>query len=69
MDASDFQMGKVMVQENMPVAYFPRKLNPAQRNYSTIENEVLSTVEVLREFRTMLYGCDQTIFTDHKNLT
>ena len=32
-DASDFQMGSVIMQEGAPVAYFSRKLNAAQRNY------------------------------------
>ena len=55
-DASDFQMGANIMQENHPVAYFSRNFNPEQRNYSTIENELLFIVEILREFRTTLYG-------------
>ena len=36
-DASDYQMGAVIVQQHQHVAYFSRKLNAAQRNYTTIE--------------------------------
>ena len=69
-DASDFQMGSVIMQEGVLVAYFSKKLNAAQRNYSTIEKEILSILETLKEYRTMLFGCRELhIYTDHKNLT
>ena len=38
-DASDFQMGSVIMQEGAPVAHFSRKWNAAQRNYSTIDKD------------------------------
>ena len=68
-DASKIQLGAVISQNDKPIAFYSRKLNPAQTRYTTTERELLSIVEVLKEFRNILLGQELIVHTDHENLT
>jgi hypothetical protein len=67
-DSSDIQLGSVIMQDHKPVAFYSRKLNPAQRNYTTGKREMLSIVETLRAYRNILLGHKIIICMDHQNL-
>ncbi len=68
-DASKLQLGTVILQNGLPVAFLSRKLTPAQQRYPACDLEALCILEVLTEYRTMLYGAQIQVETDHRNLT
>ena len=71
-DASDFAIRVVLGQreDGKPyVVYYARKtLNEAQRNYTTMEKELLAIVYALDKFRANLVGSIIIIFTGHFTL-
>ena len=67
-DTSLSQLGACISQNGKPIAFYSHKLNPAQTRYTTTERELLSIVEVLKEFRNILLGQEIHINTGHENL-
>ncbi|XP_076062417.1 uncharacterized protein LOC143037752 [Oratosquilla oratoria] len=71
-DASQDAVGAVLLQEQdgwlYPVAYHSRKLRAAERNYSTIERELLGIVDGIKKFQFYLYGGKFVLETDHMPL-
>jgi hypothetical protein len=49
-DASHYQLGAVISQDNHPIAFYSQKLQLAQVRYNTTERELLSIIETLKEF-------------------
>ena len=69
MDASLHQLGACISQNGKPIAFYSRKLNPAQTQYTTTERELLSIVEVLKEFHNILHGQQIRVYTNHASVT
>ena len=72
-DASNVGIGAVLFQKDdtdgeHPIEYFSRKLNTAQKNYSTTEKECLAVVLAIEKFRQYIELMDFTVITDHSSL-
>ncbi len=51
-----------------PLAFFSKKLSPAQEKYSTFDRELLAAHSAIRHFRFLLEGRHLRLLTDHKPL-
>ena len=72
-DASDGQLGCCLIQnqpdgKSLPLGYWSRTLNAAERNYSTTEKECLAIVWAVTHLRPYLEGTEFTVRTDHHAL-
>ena len=75
-DASDMAAGGVLLQKDskngelkLPVAYFSRKFDKHQRNYSTIEKELLALILAIQHFEVYVNGLKSLkVYTDHNPL-
>ncbi|KAJ7978484.1 Retrotransposon protein, putative, Ty3-gypsy subclass [Quillaja saponaria] len=64
-DASDYALGRVLLQENHPVAYESHKLSQAERRYTAQEKEMLAVIRCLRVWRHYLLGSKFIVKTDN----
>jgi hypothetical protein len=64
-DSSDYQLGAVIMQNDRPLAFYSKKLNSAQKRYTTGKQELLLIVETLKEFKNILLGQKLIVHTDH----
>ena len=75
-DASGYAIGGVLSQmmsetgQWHPVAYYSRKMIPAETRYETHDAELLAIVEAFKNWRHYLEGCqyEVLVLTDHNNL-
>ena len=76
-DASKFAVGASLLQQDEetqlwhPVAFYSRKLKPAERNYPVHEQELLALIAALKAWRHYLHGAriKISLHTDHRTLT
>lgn len=73
-DSSDFVVAGVLSQMHdgvlRPVAYFSRKMNPAECNYMIYDKELLAIINSFENWRPELTGAhdEVKVITDHQNL-
>jgi transposase InsO family protein len=74
-DASDYVSAGVLSQKDdegvlHPVAYFSRKMSPAECNYEIYDKELLAIIRCFEEWRPDLEGSELPVqvLTDHKSL-
>ena len=55
-DASLHGTGAVLIQDGRPLAYASKRFSPAEKNYTTGEQELLGVISALKEWRCYVEG-------------
>ena len=56
-------------QQELPVAFYSRQLQGAEKNHSIMELETLAIISSLKHFEFYIYGTHIQVVTDHKACT
>ena len=67
-DASNVDIGAVLMQEGHPIAYFSEKLSGVALNYPTYDKEVYALVRALQTWQHYLLPKEFVIHSDHESL-
>jgi len=67
-DASDIDIGAVLMQDRRPIAYFSEKLNGAALNYPSYDKELYALVRTLETWQHYLWPKEFVIHSDHESL-
>ena len=64
-NTNDLKLGAVIFRKGKPIAFYSRKRTESQKRYTVTERELLSIIETMKSFRTILLGQKLRICTDH----
>lgn len=67
-DASQLGVGAVLSQADKPIAFASKAFSSAERNKSTIEQELIAIHWAITHFRCYIYGTQFRVRTDHRPL-
>ncbi len=67
-DASDFAIGRVLVQEGRPVAFESKKLSETERRWPTHEKEMWVAIHCLKTWGHYIGSKDLVVWTDNVTL-
>ena len=64
-DASNYAIGRVLMQEGNPIAFESKMLNETEQRYTVQEKEMTAVVHCLRTWRHYLLGSKFIVKTDN----
>ena len=68
-DASLVAVGGELSQGGRPVAFYSKKLTPAESRHHVTDRELMAIYQACMKWRSYLHGNTCTVYTDHEPLT